>query len=149
MLPLILKLVQVILRHLGQTLFLGANSAVQLKEVYLNKKTSPHRAWLLESLMKALLMLLEITYELSVSQALSHALQDPGLGWDLTLDLGLSLKLHTMIYLILNNIYINSKFQKALFRLNFGLHLFNGVRYWPYSLLHINTLTVKEVFPSD
>ena len=26
-------------------------------------------------------------------------------------------------------------------RLNLGLHLFNGVRYWPYSLLHINTLS--------
>ena len=47
-----------------------------------------------------------------------------------------------MIYLILNNIYINSKFYKALSRLNFGLHLFNGgVRYWLYSLLHINTLS--------
>ena len=48
-----------------------------------------------------------------------------------------------MIYLILNNIYIyiNSKFYKALSRLNFGLHLFYGVWYWPYSLLHINTLS--------
>ena len=64
------------------------------------------------------------------------------------LGLGLSLKLHTMIYLILNNIYIiyiafniNSKFYKALSRLNFGLHLFYGVWYWPYSLLHIITLS--------